>query len=114
VNAVTARAELERRAQARGVAVTIGAKLGLLTQPEAEERAAAHAELAGWLGMLEREDLLPQQARPTPEEFTVALYAHLTRTPAMLIGVSLAEAAGERRPQNMPGTVQSTSGNSRS
>jgi 4-alpha-glucanotransferase len=38
-------------------------------------------------------------------EFTVALYAYLTRTPAMLIGVSLADAAGERRPQNMPGTV---------
>jgi 4-alpha-glucanotransferase len=88
-----------------GEQVIIRAKLGLLTQPEAEERGAAQAELAGWLGMLEREDLLPQQARPTPEEFTVALYAYLTRTPAMLIGVSLAEAAGERRPQNMPGTV---------
>jgi len=35
----------------------------------------------------------------------VALYAYLTRTPAVLIGVSLAEATGERRPQNMPGTV---------
>ena len=44
-------------------------------------------------------------AGTTPEEFTVALYAYLTRTPAVLIGVSLAEAAGERRPQNMPGTV---------
>jgi 4-alpha-glucanotransferase len=55
--------------------------------------------------MLAREDLLPGQARPTAEEFTIALYAYLTRTPAILIGVSLAEAAGERRPQNMPGTV---------
>jgi len=88
-----------------GDEVTIRAKLGLLTRPEAEERAAAHAELTGWLAMLAREDLLPRQARPTPEEFTVALYAFLTRTPARLIGVSLAEAAGERRPQNMPGTV---------
>ena len=88
-----------------GEQVTIRAKLGLLTQPEAEERAAAHADVAGWLAMLAREGLLPRQARPSPEEFTVALYAHLTRTPAMLIGVSLAEAAGERRPQNMPGTV---------
>ena len=88
-----------------GEQVTIRAKLGLLTQPEAEERAAAHADVAGWLAMLAREDLLPRQARPSPEEFTVALYAHLTRTPAVLIGVSLAEAAGERRPQNMPGTV---------
>ena len=88
-----------------GDEVTVRAKLGLLTRPEAEERAAAHAELTGWLAMLAREDLLPRQARPSPEEFTVALYAFLSRTPARLIGVSLAEAAGERRPQNMPGTV---------
>ena len=88
-----------------GDQVTIRAKLGLLTQPEAEERAAAHAEITGWLTMLAREDLLPRPDRPSPEEFTVALYAYLTRTPAVLIGVSLADAAGERRPQNIPGTV---------
>jgi 4-alpha-glucanotransferase len=88
-----------------GEQVTIRAKLGLLTQPEAEERAAAHAEMTRWLAMLAREDLLPRQVRPSPEEFTTALYGYLTRTPAVLIGVSLAEAAGERRPQNIPGTV---------
>ena len=88
-----------------GEQVTIRAKLGLLTQPEAEERAAAHAEMAGWLTMLAGQGLLPRQARPSPEEFTTALYGYLTRTPAVLIGVSLADAAGERRPQNMPGTV---------
>jgi 4-alpha-glucanotransferase len=106
-----------------GEQVTIRSELGLLTEPEADERAAARAEAAGWLAVLAREGLLTRQAGPTgrsgqsgrsghagpsavtPEEFTVALYAYLTRTPAMLIGVSLAEAAGERRPQNMPGTV---------
>jgi 4-alpha-glucanotransferase len=88
-----------------GDQVTIRAKLGLLTQPETEERAAAQAEIARWLAMLAREDLLPRQARPSPEEFTTALYGYLTRTSAVLIGVSLAEAAGERLPQNMPGTV---------
>jgi 4-alpha-glucanotransferase len=92
-----------------GEHVTIRAKLGLLTRPEAEERAAAQAEMAGWLAMLAREGLLsgrgPGTSGVSAEEFTVALYAYLTRTPAMLIGVSLAEAAGERRPQNMPGTV---------
>jgi 4-alpha-glucanotransferase len=58
--------------------------------------------------MLAREGLLGQPAGGagvTPEEFTVALYGFLARTPAMLIGVSLAEAVGERRPQNLPGTV---------
>ena len=89
-----------------GEQVTIRAGLGLLTQPEADERAAAKAEMNQWLAMLGREGLLPRHAeRPSPEEFTVALYGYLTRTPAVLIGVSLADAAGERRPQNMPGTV---------
>ena len=55
--------------------------------------------------MLAREGLLGQPAEITPQTFTVALYGYLARTPAMLIGVSLAEAVGERRPQNMPGTV---------
>jgi 4-alpha-glucanotransferase len=103
-----------------GEHVTIRAELGLLTEPEADERAAARAETGRWLAMLAHEGLLARQAMPagssrrpgspessgvTPEEFTVALYAYLTRTPSMLIGVSLADAAGERRPQNMPGTV---------
>jgi 4-alpha-glucanotransferase len=91
-----------------GEQVTIRAGLGLLTRPEASERAAARTEAARWLRALAREGLLAGpggRSSPTPEEFTVALYGYLTRTPAMLIGVSLAEAAGERRPQNLPGTV---------
>jgi 4-alpha-glucanotransferase len=88
-----------------GEQVTLRAELGLLTRPEAEERAAAQAELAGWLAMLAREGLLPRAGAPSAQEFTAALYGFLTRTPAVLIGVSLADAAGERRPQNMPGTV---------
>jgi 4-alpha-glucanotransferase len=101
-----------------GEQVTIRAELGLLTEPEADERAAARTEARRWLATLAREGLLP--GRPggsaragragwsgvTPEEFTTALYGFLTRTPAMLVGVSLADAAGERRPQNMPGTVE--------
>ena len=88
-----------------GEQVTVRAGLGLLTRPEAEERAAARSELAGWLAMLAGEGLLTRPGRPSAAEFTAALYAYLTRTPAVLIGVSLADATGERRPQNMPGTV---------
>jgi len=91
-----------------GDQVRFRAALGLLTRPEAEERAAARADAGRWLRTLAREGLLAGPAGPhgtTPEEFTAALYGYLTRTPAMLIGVSLADAAGERRPQNMPGTV---------
>ncbi len=88
-----------------GDQVTVRAELGLLTQPETEERAEAQADARRWLAMLAREGLVTGQGRPSPEEFTTALYAYLTRTPAVLIGVSLADATGERRPQNMPGTV---------
>ena len=34
----------------------------------------------------------------------MALYAYLARTPAQLISVSLADAVGDRRAQNLPGT----------
>ncbi|HET9975623.1 MAG TPA: 4-alpha-glucanotransferase [Streptosporangiaceae bacterium] len=88
-----------------GEQVTIRSELGLLSRSEAEERAAARTELAGWLAMLAREGLLTGPGQPAAAEFTAALYAYLTRTPAVLIGVSLADAVGERRPQNMPGTV---------
>ena len=88
-----------------GEQVTIRAGLGLLTEPEADERAAARREVDGWLDMLAREGLLGRPAEVTAEQFTVALYGYLARTPAMLVGVSLAEAVGERRPQNLPGTV---------
>jgi 4-alpha-glucanotransferase len=87
-----------------GEEVTIRADLGLLARPEAEERAAAAAEVDSFITMLGTEGLLANRT-PTAAEFTAALYAHLTRTPALLIGVSLAEAVGERRPQNMPGTT---------
>jgi 4-alpha-glucanotransferase len=93
-----------------GEQVTIRAELGLLTRPEATERAAAAADLDRFLAMLAAEGLIPAtqlaaDGKPAAAEFTTALYAYLTRTPALLIGVSLAEAAGERRPQNMPGTT---------
>ena len=77
--------------------------LGLLTRPEAEERAEADRTVGDWLGALVREGLLPADVRPDTDAFTAALYGYLARTPALLIGVSLAEAAGERRSQNMPG-----------
>jgi 4-alpha-glucanotransferase len=88
-----------------GEQVTERARLGLLARPEAEERAAAGRALDAWLAALAAEGLLAPGERPGAREFTAALYGYLAKTPALLIGVSLAEAAGERRPQNMPGTV---------
>ncbi len=90
---------------ATGEQVTLRAGLGLLTREPAAEQAAAAASLQAWQDALAREGLAVAAARPDPAEFTVALYRYLARTPAALLGVSLADAVGERRPQNLPGTT---------
>ena len=87
-----------------GEQVTVRARLGLLAVPEETERRNAEQMIAQWQEMLVTEGLLPDGVAPDPEEFTVALYAFLARTRAELISVSLADAVGDRRAQNLPGT----------
>jgi 4-alpha-glucanotransferase len=88
-----------------GEQVTERAMLGLLARPAEVERTEADRLVADWLDALAQQDLITRDRRPSPDEFTVALYGYLARTPSLLIGVSLAEAVGERRSQNMPGTT---------
>jgi 4-alpha-glucanotransferase len=87
-----------------GKQVTDRLALGLLTRTEAAERAEADRTVDDWIGACVSQGLLPAGRRPTADEFTVALYGYLAKTPARLIGVNLAEAVGETRSQNMPGT----------
>jgi 4-alpha-glucanotransferase len=87
-----------------GEHVALRASLGLLTRPEETERAEAAALVGAWRDALVGQGLLAAGAVVTPAEFTTALYGYLARTPAVLIGVQLAEAVGERRSQNLPGT----------
>ena len=87
-----------------GEQVTVRAGLGLLTQPLESERAESDRNLASWQRALQREGLLLPGERPGPAEFTVALYGYLGRTPSLLTGVSLADAVGDVRTQNIPGT----------
>jgi 4-alpha-glucanotransferase len=87
-----------------GSQVTDRLALGLLTRSEAEERAEAAHIVSDWIGALVGQGLLPAGAWPSADDFTVALYGYLALTPAALIGVNLAEAVGEVRSQNMPGT----------
>jgi 4-alpha-glucanotransferase len=87
-----------------GSQVTDRLALDLLVRPEAEERAEAAQIVDDWIGALVDQGLLPGGRRPSADEFTAALYGYLALTPALLIGVNLAEAAGEIRSQNMPGT----------
>ncbi|HEY8046808.1 MAG TPA: 4-alpha-glucanotransferase [Streptosporangiaceae bacterium] len=88
-----------------GEQVELRSRLGLLTRSYREESDESDAVVRAWQEVLEGEGLLPAGGRPTPAEFTVACYAFLARTPALLIGVSLADAVGDRRPQNIPGTT---------
>jgi 4-alpha-glucanotransferase len=87
-----------------GSQVTDRLALGLLTRSEAEERAEAAKTVNDWIGALVEQRLLPADVRPDADAFTVALYGYLAKTPCLMIGVNLAEAAGELRSQNMPGT----------
>jgi 4-alpha-glucanotransferase len=61
--------------------------------------------VAAWRDALAGQGLIAPGAAPGPDEFTRALYGYLARTPAALIGLSLADAVGDRRPQNLPGTT---------
>ncbi len=87
-----------------GEQVTVRARLGLLTQPEDTERKHAEQMIVRWHEALVREGLLAPGPPPGIAEFTVALYGYLARTPAALLGVSLADAVGDARAQNVPGT----------
>ncbi|MFA1542781.1 4-alpha-glucanotransferase [Actinomadura monticuli] len=91
-------------------------RLGLLTRPRAEEEADHRRQLADWLALLHGEGLLPappaeimealaEGSTAYDEPVVAALHAFLDRTPARLTGISLADAVGERRTQNQPGTV---------
>ncbi len=87
-----------------GDQVTVRAGLGLLKGAEERERSEARAALGRWQAALEAHGLLQPGQPPGPAEFTVAMYGFLSRTPALLLGVSLADAVGEVRTQNVPGT----------
>lgn len=87
-----------------GEHVTLRDRLGLLSEPVAEVRAHAAAERDRMLDALRERDLLGHD--PSEREVVEALHRWIRATPAALLGVSLADAVGERRAQNQPGTDQ--------
>src|SRR5260370_25146588 len=87
-----------------GDQVTVRARLGLLPDPE-EERNALELTLGHWRDVLSGAGLLIPERKPTAHEMTIAMYGYLALTPAVLVGVSLADAVGDRRTQNIPGTT---------
>lgn len=89
-----------------GEHVRLRDKLGLLTRPADEELAADRRQQAAWLDELRRVGLLGEDLDGTGvDEVVVALYQYLGRTPSRLLALSLADAVGDVRTQNQPGTT---------
>ncbi|NMR19647.1 4-alpha-glucanotransferase [Cellulomonas fimi] len=82
--------------------VALRERLGLLTEPVHVVRRAARAERATMLDALAQRGLVGPD--PSEREVVEALHRWVLASPAALVGVSLADAVGERRAQNQPGT----------
>lgn len=87
-----------------GEHVELRSRLGLLTEPEPQVRAAAERERDRMEARLAEYGLLGED--PTERQIIEALHRYVAMTPSSLIGVSLTDAVGERRAQNQPGTDQ--------
>ena len=85
-----------------GEHVELRERLGLLTEPVAQVRAAAERERSEMREVLAARGLIG--ADPSEREVIEAMHRLLLAAPSLLIGVSLADAVGERRAQNQPGT----------
>jgi len=85
-----------------GEHVDLRDRLGLLTRPVEEERKVDDAERESVLAFLRERGLLNGEA--SEQQVVEALHRFLTWTPSRLLGVSLADAVGDRRTINQPGT----------
>jgi 4-alpha-glucanotransferase len=85
-----------------GEHVRVRAELGLLADPAADARRAA-ADRAELLDVLAAHDLL--SAEPSAADLVVALHALLATAASALLLVSPADALGEVRQPNLPGTI---------
>lgn len=86
-----------------GEHVRIRSELGLLTRSAAAEMADNEAAIAEWRELVIEHGLLDAEAT-SDEDFIVALHRLVAESPALLVGVALTDAVGDRRAQNQPGT----------
>ena len=92
-----------------GVHVDLRERLGLLSRPVEEERAAHDAEIAEWRELLVGRGLLEPGGTDGPDDvdaMVVALHRCLAQSPSLLQGVALVDLVGDVVPQNQPGTDQ--------
>ena len=78
-------------------------ELGVLTRSLEAELEADEKDRQAWLDNLRDLGVLAEDA--DVQETIRALHRYLTRTPSRLLCLSLADAVGDRRPQNQPGTI---------
>ncbi|WP_326546642.1 4-alpha-glucanotransferase [Mycolicibacterium sp. ND9-15] len=89
-----------------GEHVRLRDELGLLTRPADEELAADREQQTKWLDELRRVGLLGgDTGYPGVAEIVESLHRYLGRTPSRLLSLSLADAVGDLRTQNQPGTT---------
>ncbi|MDO8121091.1 4-alpha-glucanotransferase [Isoptericola sp. b490] len=87
-----------------GEHVDLRHQLGLLTDSLDKTRADARAERERMVEVLRSRGLVGPA--PSERELVEALHRLVLASPSVLVGVSLADAVGERRTQNQPGTDQ--------
>ncbi len=87
-----------------GEHVRLRDRLGLLTRSADEELAADGRQQEAWLRELRRVGVLGDAQDASVDDVVSALYRYLGRTPSRLLALSLADAVGDLRTQNQPGT----------
>jgi 4-alpha-glucanotransferase len=87
-----------------GEHVRLRDELGLLATSYDEELVAHEADLAAWHRALRERGLLRED--PSEADVVEAMHRYLAQTPSRLLAISLADAVGDRRAQNQPGTDQ--------
>lgn len=88
-----------------GEHVRIRDELGLLARTADEERADLAEELAAWRGILREYGMLSADD-DSDEAMLLALHRYLAVSPAVMLGIALPDAVGDRVAQNQPGTDQ--------
>lgn len=89
----------------KGVHTTLRDQLGLLVDDVETLRQADREEIEQMCVRLREYGLMGAED-PTDEELIHGLYRYVAQTPSVLVGVSLVDAVGDERPQNLPGTDQ--------
>ena len=87
-----------------GEHVDLRNQLGLLTEPVEVVRGQARNERQRMVDLLHARGLIDDD--PSERQLVEALHRLVLASPSVLVGVALADAVGERRAQNQPGTDQ--------